>query len=196
MTALVSGRAGTNIVPAPSSRKLRPSLDDGAGFGARRHEHCSSADIAAGQRYGFLEPVYFVAVLKQTIHQDERVVLLVIDQITGAAGAKNRRGRRMLQTVYFFERTIESIQDAIELDAHLERQRVSGDIVGRNGRTAGITEIVGVILRFEHIENVGAKGLRSLDNPGTCWIMFARDVEDRGGAMDCDTGLDEGRSEE
>src|SRR5258707_12093505 len=113
------------------------------------------------------------------------------DEIAGSLrGAKNFGRRRLLQSTYFLERTIESVQDAIELHAHLKCQRVAGDIVRRNGRTTRITEIVGMILGLEHIENVRPECLRGFHYPGSARIMLAGNVEIRSSALNGDAGLD------
>src|SRR5260370_5907181 len=113
------------------------------------------------------------------------------DEIAGCwRGAKNFGRGRLLQSAYFLERTIESVQDAIELHAHLKCQRVAGDIVGRNRRTTWITEIVGMILRLEHIENVRPEGLRGFHHPRSGRIVLTCNVEIRGGPLNGDAGLD------
>ena len=64
--------------------------------------------------------------------------------------------------LHFRERAVEAIENAVELDPHLERERPAGDVVRRNGRPAGIAKIVGMILRLEHVEHVRAERLRGL----------------------------------
>src|SRR5260370_13804610 len=113
------------------------------------------------------------------------------DEIAGRLrGTKNLGGRRPLQSTYFLERTSESVQDAIELHAHLICQRVAGDIIGRDGRTTWITEIVGMILRLEHIENVRPECLSRFHQPGSSRIVLACDVEIRASALNRDSRLD------
>jgi hypothetical protein len=80
------------------------------------------------------------------------------------------------------ERAVEALQDAIELHPHLERQRVPGVVIGRPGRPARVQQIVGIVLRLEHVEHVGPERLRGLHNVGAGRIRLARDGERGGGA--------------
>src|SRR5688572_18280124 len=58
------------------------------------------------------------------------------------------------------EGTVEPIEDAIELDAHLIGERPPGVVVRRNRRPARILEVVWMVLRLEHVERVRAERLR------------------------------------
>ena len=53
-------------------------------------------------------------------------------------------------------------------------------------RAALVFEIVRVVLRFEHVEHVGPIGLVGFHHVGTGGVVFARDGERGGGAMDRD----------
>ena len=75
------------------------------------------------------------------------------------------------------------------LHTHLESEGPAGDIVRRIGRAAGIAKIVGVILRFEHVEHVRAESLGGLDDVGSGGIGLPGDGEAGGGALDVDAGL-------
>ena len=63
-----------------------------------------------------------------------------------------------------FERSFEPIQNSVELDAHLERQRPACVVIRRNRRAAGIREVVGMVLRLEHVHHVGPERLSRLHN--------------------------------
>jgi len=47
-----------------------------------------------------------------------------------------------------------------------------------------------MILRLEHIENMGPECLRAFHHPGSCRIVLACNVEIRGGALNGDASLD------
>ena len=53
------------------------------------------------------------------------------------------------------------------LHAHLKGQRIAGRVVGPDRRPAGISEVVGMVLRLEHVEHMGAKRLGALHDVGT-----------------------------
>ena len=63
------------------------------------------------------------------------------------------------QIVNFFKRTVERLQDAVEFDSHLQGQSPAGAVIGSYWRPTRIEEIVRMVLRFEHVDDVGPKGL-------------------------------------
>ena len=138
------------------------------------------------------EERFFVR-LQQPVDGDERVVVLVIDDVADSAwagGVGDLAGRGLDHVGNLLERTIERLEDAIELQAHLERERPAGAVVGRNRRTAGILEVVRVILRLEHVEQVRAERLRALEDVGAGGILLARHRERRRRAMRGEAALD------
>src|SRR5439155_25795092 len=131
---------------------------------------------------------------------DKRVVYLTAEQIS--AGARRLRDfarRRRHEIGNLLERTVgERIEDAIKLDTHRVRNVVAGPIVRRSWRSARIRDVVRMILRLEHVQQVRAERLRALHDVRTSRILLARpggwrsrtvddaaglggDVEERGG---------------
>ena len=106
----------------------------------------------------------------------------------GRAGdsSRGRRGRADA-----LEGSVEAIEDAVELDAHLKRQCPPGHVVGRRRRGAGIGDVVRVILWLEHVEHMGPKRLRGLHHERPRGIAPAADVERRGRAMHGDARLEQ-----
>src|SRR5215831_15058309 len=91
------------------------------------------------------------------------VVEAVADQISGRPRRSgDRTGLRILQSVELHEGTVESIEDAVVLDAHLHGESPACDVVRRNGRSAGVGIVVRMVLRLEHFADHGAKGLCGL----------------------------------
>src|SRR5687768_1789967 len=86
---------------------------------------------------------------------------------------------------------IEAVEDPVELDSHLIRERPPGVVIRRNGRTARILEVVRVILRLEHVEHVRPEGLRRLHDVGSSGVALAAYVEGRRGAVDRHADLDQ-----
>src|SRR5207245_6504318 len=73
----------------------------------------------------------------------------------------------------FFERAIEALQHALKLHGHLKGKGPAGHIVRRRRRSAGIREVIRVILRLEEIEHVGTKRLRGFHDVGAAGIFLA-----------------------
>ena len=87
-----------------------------------------------------------------------------------------RRGFR--QTGELFEGAVEAVQYIrSKPDSHLKGESVAGDVVGPFGRAAGVFEIVGVILRFEHVAQVRTEGLRGLHHVRSGRVRFAGNGE-------------------
>ncbi len=95
----------------------------------------------------------------------------------------------------FFEGAGERFEFPIELNAHLEGECVAGRVVGAIGWAAGVGEVVGVILRLEHVEDVRAEGLRAEDDVGVLGVVFACDGKVGCGLLDFDAALQEGVDE-
>src|SRR5579883_2990686 len=114
------------------------------------------------------------------------------DQISGGlCRPVNRLRWRLLLSVHLLERAVEAIQNTIELDPHLKGQCIAGDVVWWNRRSAGISEIVRMILRLEHIQNVRPERLCRFHHPRSRRITFARDLETARRAHNYDAVLDE-----
>ena len=90
---------------------------------------------------------------------------------------------------------VELVEDAVETDAHLIGEGIAGDVIGRLGRAARIFGIVRMILRLEHVEDMGAIRLRRAHDIGSRRIGLAAGAERGIGALDFDPGLDEGVEE-
>ena len=152
------------------SQLLRAGLN--YAFGGRRRGDPDRAGSHILQV--FFEPVNVAGFIQKPVHHDERIVLVVADQpARRRRRTRDGRGRRIEQTFDFRERTVEAVQNAVEPNAHLHSERPASDVVGRYRRAAGITEIVRVILRLEHIENVRAESLRRLDYVRSSRIVLA-----------------------
>src|SRR5579863_8537295 len=99
------------------------------------------------------------------------------DEVAGwIRGTGYLRGRRFHDAVDLYKRAVKTVENAIELDAHLERKRPAGDVVRRGGRSAGIFEIVRMILGLEHVHHVRAEGLRGFHDVRAGRVMLSGDV--------------------
>src|SRR5688572_978853 len=67
----------------------------------------------------------------------------------------------------------ETVEDAIELHAHLECERPTGAVIRRRRGTAWVRNVVRIVLWLEHIEHVRTEGLRRLHHKRACRIAFA-----------------------
>jgi hypothetical protein len=85
-----------------------------------------------------------------------------------------------------FEGTVEGVGDAVEFDAHRIGQCPAGGVIGWNGGTAGIGEIVRMVLRFEQVQHMGPEGLVGLDDIGAGGVLFAATVK---GAVALETAI-------
>src|SRR5437868_14874691 len=98
---------------------------------------------------------------------------------------------RFGETVDLLKRAVKAVEDAIKLHAHLKGHCPAGRIIRRRGRAARIWNVVRMILRLEHIEDVRTEGLRALHHVRACRISFAVDLKSARRAMNGDAGLDE-----
>ena len=89
------------------------------------------------------------------------------------------------------ERSVECVENPVELDPHRERQRVPGRIIGRGRRTARIRNVVRMILRLEHVHHVRPERLGRFHDERVRRIRLAVHGERRRRAQDRDAGLDE-----
>ena len=116
---------------------------------------------------------HLLAGLQQPVHGPERVVhRRVEEEAHGVLGVADPGGGRQLDRLLdLLERAVEAVENAVELHGHLERERPAGRCRRADRRAAGIGEIVGVVLRLEHVEHVGAERLgstsRRRSRPGT-----------------------------
>ena len=139
----------------------------------------------------FFQPVDIGVGLEQAVDHHERIVDAVADQVAGRVrrARDTRNGRSREQTVDLGEGAVEGLHHAIELHAHLHGERPAGDVVGALGRAAGIGEIVGVILRLEHVQHVRAEGLVAFHHEAARGIILAGDGEGRCGLVNGDAVL-------
>ena len=129
--------------------------------------------------------------LEQAVDRDERVVVLVVDDVAHRAGRVGHlAGRRLDDGGDGLEGAVHAVEHAVELQPHLVRQRPARHVVGRNGRATGELEVVGVILRLEHVEQVRAERLRRLEDVRPGRVLLAAGREGRGGAVRGEAGLD------
>ena len=158
---------------------------------SRGDEHrAGRAGRATGAAVG--GPVHVVAGAQQAIDGHERVVLMVAHQIAGRRPPRRARrppaGRSREQDL---ERAVECLEHAIELHAHLERQRPAGVVVRRHRRPARVGDVVRVLLRLEHVEHVRAERLRRLHHERPGGIALPLHREAARGAMHGDAGLEQ-----
>ncbi|MNQ42812.1 hypothetical protein D3C85_565210 [compost metagenome] len=166
-------------------------LDDRTGRVAGRDpQGAGGQGLATRMRLAFL-PVDSNARLQQTVGQDVAVDRGVIDQPASAARALDLAGRRSHDVGDALGRSLEAVEDAVELDPHLQRQRIAGGVIGQGGRTARILQVVRVVLRLEHVQHVRAIGLGRLHHIGTCRIGLAADGEGARGAIHVHARLDQ-----
>src|SRR5262249_42267852 len=90
-----------------------------------------------------------------------------------------------------FKWAVKSIEDATELDAHLVGQGPSRIVVWRNWRATRIGKIIRMILRFEHVDDMGPECLRRLDDIGTGRIALSTDLKGGRRSMNSDPVLDQ-----
>ena len=88
--------------------------------------------------------------------------------------------------------TVKALQNPVELHAHLIGQRISSIVVGSDGGTALVFEIVGVILGLEHVHDVSPVGLSCHDHPGILRVRIPLHLELPGGPVHSHSVLDEG----
>src|SRR6185503_6442652 len=166
--------------------ELRGSLvDDGLAVrgdvvGARRIR-------LAVRRHRRLEPVDVRVRLERTVEYRDRVVVVVRKQValrTLFAADLTRLRLHQLLALDFRRLNVEAVEDAIELHAHRVGERPTGVVVRPLRRTARIREIVRVILRLHHVEDLSARRLRRLDHERTGRIVFAVHREIRGRPLD------------
>ena len=109
----------------------------------------------------------------------------------GALCVRDTSRKRCRKAVDFFERPVEALEDAIELDSHREGQCVAGVVVRRNRRTTLVLEVVGVILGLEHVEDVWPERLGRLNHVGAGWVALPGHLEIARGPVNGDTVLDQ-----
>src|SRR5579864_3836855 len=101
--------------------------------------------------------------LHQTIYENERIIILVADQVarrTRRACNCGRRHRLKLPIRNFREWAVEGFFYSVKLHAHLKGESPACNVIWWNWRTAWILKIIRVILRLEHIENERTSSLR------------------------------------
>ena len=131
------------------------------------------------------------------IHGPERVVELRAQEKADSVLGRRDAGRRWWhdEVIDLLKRAVEAVEYPVELDGHLEGRGVACGVVRPDRGAAGIGEVVGVVLRLEHIEHVGAKRLRGLHDVRTLGIRLAGDREVGRGPLDLDAGPEQGVDE-
>src|SRR5690606_29173651 len=113
-------------------------LENPSRVAARRYEERSGRVRAPVRLDGLLQPEHVAIRGEQPVDCDEHVVLLVTEQESGVAAATDLRRHLYVDALDALERSVEAVEDAIELDAHLERERPARRIVRRCGCGARI----------------------------------------------------------
>ena len=169
----------------------RPAHDR-QGRRRRRDEDRARRIGGAVRLEGLGEPVHLLLGREQAVHDDRGVVDPVAQQEPGGpVGIGHGPGRRRRQSRDLLKRALERFQDAVELHAHLIGERPAGVVVGRDGRAAGIGEVVGMVLRLEHVEDVGPERLGGPDHVRPRRVALSGRLEVAHGALDRDPVLDE-----
>jgi hypothetical protein len=120
----------------------------------------------------------------QTIDRDECIVLIMADQVAPRVDDAGDVPCRRPDRTDLSERPFERVENAIELHAHLERERPAGVVVRRRRRRAGVRNDVRMILRLEHVEHVRPERLRGADHEGTRRVARPIDAERLARALD------------
>ena len=131
---------------------------------------------------------------EQPVHRAKGIVRFARDRESSgcAVGGQHATWRgRDVPLGDVLERAGESLEDAIELDAHLERQRPARIVVRRGRRRARVGNDVRMILRLEHVEHVRPERLRGHHDERARWIALVRDVEVTRRAKDVDANCPE-----
>ena len=183
------GRAAHRIGVDPEL--LRRRCQDSTRGRRRRDPDRAGRQILATRLGRALDPGRRHARLQQSVGQHEAVVRLMPDDPARLARPDHAAGGDRQQVGHALERARETVEHAIEIHAHLVRQRIAGDVVRRLGRAAGEFGIVRMILRLEHVDHVRAIGLRGLHDVRPRRIALAAGRERRGRAVDIDAVLDQ-----
>ena len=177
-----AGRADTPSKLSPRSAAILPTRRRGRRL--RRHEE---RPLLRPRR----QPGHLFPARQQPVDRGERIVDRVAERVAGGRGRRDLAWRRLLQAIQLFERAVESVEDAVDLDAHLIGQRPARAVVRAGRRAARIGNVVGMVLRLEHVEHVGPECLRGLDDVGAGRVVLARHGERGRRAMNRHAGLDE-----
>ena len=134
-----------------------------------------------------------LAGLQQVIERDERIVHAAARQESCRAACRCHRtgGRGDIPRSQLLEWAGESVEDPIELHAHLERQCPTRVVVRWRGRRAGKGKDVRVHLRLEHVQHVRPEGLRRVHDVRAGGILLAPRAELLRRALDGDARLEQ-----
>ena len=157
-----------------SGRKLHRCLLRHGGNHLRRLRLQRHIDRPRLQPVAAFQPVHILARRKQTVDRLEAVVYLVAQQITRRTASIDFPLGHGQKAVDLFKRPAEIIEHAVELNPHLIRQRPSGTVVRSNRRPTRKPEVVRIILRLKHVQQMRAEGLRRLEHNRTLRILLAR----------------------
>src|SRR6185436_6225102 len=89
------------------------------------------------------------------------------------------------------ERALECLEEAIELHAHLKCERPPGVVVRRRWRSTGRRNVVGMVLRLEHVEHMWSKRLRGLHDERARRVALVASLESGGRVMDRNSCLEQ-----
>uniref|UniRef100_A0A0N5A4K1 LigA n=1 Tax=Parastrongyloides trichosuri TaxID=131310 RepID=A0A0N5A4K1_PARTI len=186
---LAARRAGDRV--GVQAQVAHGRLDDRTGLVVGRNPQGAGRQGRA-TRAGFaLLPVDGQTRRQQAVGQQIAVDRRMIDQPSGAAIALDLAGRRGHDIAHALGRRLEAVQDAVELHAHLHGQGVARGVIGQFGRAARILQVVRVVLRLEHVQNVRAIGLGRLHHIGTRRIGLSPNGEGARRPLHIHPGLDQ-----
>ena len=137
-------------------------------------------------------PIRAPARREHPVDRDEGVVDVVHNVAASVGGSGHHAGHWSRDDVGDeLEGAVEAVHDAIELDAHLPRQRPAGVVVRRGRRRARVGEVVRMLLLFEHVEHVRTKRLSALHHVGSLRVPGAGDREVRARSVDVHTTVEQ-----
>ena len=99
---------------------------------------------------------------------------------------RGQRGPPRLDGLQQRQAGIDRLVDLVDVDAHQHAERMPGDVVGRDGRSARVVAQVGIDLLLEHRLGEGAVRLREPDHPGAGRVVLAAGAERRPRPVDLD----------
>ena len=172
-----NGRLAAGITP--TLWKFTPSSD--AAFRSAVTVACTGAKVE-----GAVVRRDALAGCQHAVDGAERVVRHPAQGVRASVGRRRDPASRRLDVPVrdLLEGAAERLQDPIELDAHLVRQRPAGVVVRRSWWRAGIRDDVGMILRLEHVNHVRPKRLRGQHDERSRCVALVRNLEVARGPMD------------
>src|SRR6266550_4465688 len=115
--------------------------------------------------------VNLLATRKQSVYCSECVVRTAPHRIPRCSdGCRSRRSGS--EPDKLLERSVEWIEYPIELNSHLKAKSPARDVIGRSRRPTRIRNVVGMILRLEHVDDVRPERLRGFYDVGAGGIIL------------------------